>query len=615
MSYAFNAFAIPYLIALLLAGFISVYAFVMFEKTRTTILFVALTTSLSIWIFGSFFEMLSTELSLMIFWELFRYLGVNLAVVFFLLFTLSLTSFAPKLFSKPQYLVSLFVPGAIDYLLIITNESHHLVFTELSLHPTAPFPALYTAYGILYTMHFLIGAFFVIGGILTLLLVYRRTSHVVYRRQLQLFLVGVGFFVIITIISTLRIFPFSDYLDIVPLAYVVTCLFLLVGMREYHLIDLIPVAHQIIISNLSKTGIIATDKDNRIIEINPRAREYLFQEENLELIGKNLFSMVLTQKHLPPLFFDKFLEVKESLFAMREDPNLTKSFEFELLQPLKPEIEYLNVSVEALRVNRNLTGYVYILRDISTEKVIEATTKKSSDFKDSLLGVISHDLRNQLFVISGFTEVIRGELSQGKKMNPEELLEFLDGIDAKVEGASTIIMDVRNFLKIMGTFDKPLEPSIIDLKEILESVVLSFKPSLASNQLQLLIKWPESHNQILTLADLRIRSVFNNVIDNAIKWSPSKGAIEIIVDKKDQFWIFSIIDEGPGVPDTLKEIVFKPFTSFGSEEKSGSGLGLSITAEILTTFKGKIWLEDNTPTGTIFKLTLPIVTKKKEKLE
>ncbi|MFX0051416.1 MAG: histidine kinase N-terminal 7TM domain-containing protein, partial [Candidatus Hermodarchaeota archaeon] len=269
MSYAFTPFAIPYLITLILAGFISIYAFVFFERTRTNLLFVGLTSSLTVWISGTLLEILATTKDIMIFWDYFRFIGINLAAVFFLLFCFSFTYFAPRLFSKPINIIVFFIPGIIDYFFLITNETHNLFFEELSIHPTAPFPALYRVYGILFLFHFLLNALFVGAGVITLVLVYRRSYQQTYRRQIQLILSGVSIFVIIAIIYHFRIFPATEYLDITPLGYIVTCLFFLFGIREYHLIDIVPMAHQVIIANLTNTGVIVTDINKRVIEINP----------------------------------------------------------------------------------------------------------------------------------------------------------------------------------------------------------------------------------------------------------------------------------------------------------------------------------------------------------
>jgi two-component system sensor histidine kinase CiaH len=100
-------------------------------------------------------------------------------------------------------------------------------------------------------------------------------------------------------------------------------------------------------------------------------------------------------------------------------------------------------------------------------------------------------------------------------------------------------------------------------------------------------------------------------LDNAIKWSPVKGSINIAISQEDRSWLFSVSDQGPGIPESLKDEIFKPFVAFGSETKSGSGLGLSIAKDILRAFKGSIWVEDNKPRGAIFYLTFPMLVDHK----
>lgn len=610
MSYSLNVIAILYMASLFLSGFVSIYSLVFFNHTRTSLLFSAFSSSLTLWVFGTLFGLLSPTLELMVFWDYFRYFWINSAAVFFLLFALSYTSFAPKLFLNPKYLSALFIPVIVDYLLIITNPFHMLFFTDISFHPEAPFLALNRSFGILNVLHSAIIASFILGGIVALVQVYRRSSHQVYRRQFQLLFAGASIFLFIVIITSLQLIPISEYIDINPISYMIACIFVLIAMSKFHFIDVIPLANKIMLANLTKTGIIATDSRNKIIEINPIAQEYLVTADQVELIGKELFSLLDSQTHFQQYTKDKFKEVRNSFKDLQINSGILKSFELSLIHPETLVNEYFQISVESIQVLESVTGFMYILRNITPEKMVEVATRKSVDFKNSLLGVISHDLRNQLFVIQGFTEVIRNELSKNYNGNLDEMIEFLEGIDAKVDEASIIIQNVRNYLKIMGSFDEPVKLTILDLRKILESVIESHKLEIEKKHLDLKLTWPQNSKKIKTLADLRVRSVFNNILDNAIKWSPDKSRIEISITKEEQFWLFTISDEGSGVPESLKDVIFKPFTSFGTEEKSGSGLGLSITTEILQAFQGTIWVENNTPTGAIFKFNLPIATSK-----
>ena len=608
MAYSFTIVALPYLLATLITGFVSVYSFIFYERTRASVLFSLTNVSMTIWMWGSLFSILATDLQTMILWEYFLYFGVNFSTVFFLLFALTFASFSPKLFSKPLYLTPLFIPGIIDYLLLITNDLHGLYFQNFSSTFTPlGFEGIIVSYGPLYVVHLFITATFIVGGYIMLLQAYRRSPHQIYRRQFQLFLFGVSVFLIFIVISTLRLFEFNYYLDISPLGYLFTCFFILVGMREYHLIDLTPLAQKVIISNLTNTGVFATDKRNRIIEMNPIALEYLITDEKTEVIGKHLFSTISSQHHLHDFVKDRFMKIEDTLEDLINDPSLSKSCELELIHPETLEREFFNLSTEAIQTGNRLTGFMYLLRNITPEKQVEEATRKTVDFKDSLLGVISHDLKNQFFVIHGFTELIRKELLIRKGGSGSDLLVFLEGIDAKVNEATSVIQQVRNYLKSMGTFDEQVPLSVIDLKPILDSVLSSLKPQIDEKQLDLKISLPKEHKKIQTLADLRVRSVFINILDNSIKWSPDKGDITILVEVKDDFWYFSFSDQGEGVPDSMKKLIFKPFIAFGPEEKSGSGLGLSIADEILQSFQGRIWVEDNSPHGAKFVFNLPVV--------
>ena len=160
----------------------------------------------------------------------------------------------------------------------------------------------------------------------------------------------------------------------------------------------------------------------------------------------------------------------------------------------------------------------------------------------------------------------------------------------------------------MGIFEKA-QLSVINLRETIIEVISSFETAMKSKNIKIDVNWP-SEPKIYTLADLRLHSVFNNILDNAIKWSPPNDVIEISVKKENQFWICSIGDHGPGVPDGIKEEIFKPFVSIGPDGKVGSGLGLSISLEILQSYKSRIYIKDVKPRGVKLVFRLPIVKEK-----
>ncbi|MFX1508058.1 MAG: sensor histidine kinase, partial [Promethearchaeota archaeon] len=278
-------------------------------------------------------------------------------------------------------------------------------------------------------------------------------------------------------------------------------------------------------------------------------------------------------------------------------------FEMEFLDSPDPRNRSFKITLQALREKEEKIGFIYIIHNTSLEKEMEMLLRKSIDFKTSLLSVISHDLKNQLTIIQGFTDILRKELTPIQ--NFDDLVVSLDGIDAKAEQMQEIITDVRSYLKTMGTFEEA-QLTFINIKEIINEVISVLESASTGKNLKINVTWPPEP-YLYTFADIRLRSVFNNIIDNAIKWSPPNDVIEIVVTKENHFWVCSISDHGPGVPDGLKEEIFKPFVSIGPEGKVGSGLGLSISREILQSYKSKIWIEDVKPQGARFAFKLPIV--------
>ncbi|MBS1772838.1 MAG: HAMP domain-containing histidine kinase [Bacteroidetes bacterium] len=108
---------------------------------------------------------------------------------------------------------------------------------------------------------------------------------------------------------------------------------------------------------------------------------------------------------------------------------------------------------------------------------------------------------------------------------------------------------------------------------------------------------------------LLLQMAINNLMENALKYSPADSKIEVSLVTKQHSVCFSVADNGPGIPDSEKGKVFNKFYRVGNEETrktKGTGLGLYLTSKIVTQHNGKIHLHDNKPTGCVFEITLPI---------
>ena len=144
----------------------------------------------------------------------------------------------------------------------------------------------------------------------------------------------------------------------------------------------------------------------------------------------------------------------------------------------------------------------------------------------------------------------------------------------------------------------------IDLSELVQDAVTEFAG-----------RYPRTFSQDITdgctiVGDsMMLRMAVNNLIENAVKYSPSPAPIDITLARSNSESVIRVTDQGAGVPDSEKKKIFNKFYRAGNEETrraKGTGLGLYITSKIVSQHKGRIIVKDNTPSGSIFEITLPL---------
>lgn len=147
----------------------------------------------------------------------------------------------------------------------------------------------------------------------------------------------------------------------------------------------------------------------------------------------------------------------------------------------------------------------------------------------------------------------------------------------------------------------------IDLQHLLQQCVelLQYK----ANEKQQVIHFRSGEVIVLKLSREKIWRVFNNLLVNAIKFSPANTKIQVTLERKKDSVVIAIIDNGIGVPPNDREKIFEMFTSAkrtGTAGEQPFGIGLSISKQIIESHGGTIWLKDNPEGGTIFFVELPI---------
>jgi signal transduction histidine kinase len=227
-----------------------------------------------------------------------------------------------------------------------------------------------------------------------------------------------------------------------------------------------------------------------------------------------------------------------------------------------------------------------------------------NDQKNQFLGMAAHDLRNPLSAILTLSEFL---LDTKLNVKPGEQEEFIRRIRSSSEFMLRLVNDLLDISKIeAGRLDLDLEAT--DLRAIIEDNVALNRILADKRQVKLSLFQDEGVPRLM-LDAAKIEQVLNNLIVNAIKFSPSGGTVEVRLDKGENDVTISVSDEGPGIPEEEFHKLFNPFqkTSAKSASKEkGTGLGLAIVKKIVSGHNGRISVESQVGKGSTFHVTLPM---------
>ena len=239
-------------------------------------------------------------------------------------------------------------------------------------------------------------------------------------------------------------------------------------------------------------------------------------------------------------------------------------------------------------------GTVYALRDVTDEETLE---KARSDF----VATASHELRTPLAAIYGAVRTIRRE---DLELSAEDEAAFLEIIEAE----SMRLAQIVDQILVAGQLDADavdfeLEPC--DPAKIAEGVVESAALHLPDG-ISLHIE-KQAARPLLCDAS-KLRQVLVNLVDNAIKYSPEGGDVEIKLDSVNGECLIEVADEGLGIPSSERERIFDKFYRLDPQQSrgvGGSGLGLYICRELVERMNGRLEVDSEPGKGSRFRVRLP----------
>lgn len=255
---------------------------------------------------------------------------------------------------------------------------------------------------------------------------------------------------------------------------------------------------------------------------------------------------------------------------------------------------------QAARKEQQASGKLLIRRDLALSRANEQL--RALDIaKSEFISVAAHQLRTPL-------SAIKWILSMATKKEFKSEAETLEFLNKAAESCQRMIMLVNDLLEVdhiqSGKDRFVFAP--VNLKEIIGALFTEFSPQIETKKLHPRI---ELQGDCTVIGDtVKLRALFQNLIENAIKYTPDGGAITVIARPQDNKELISVSDTGIGIPADQKSRMFSKFFRAQNAIKTntvGSGLGLFIAKEIIERHGGKMWFESPEGKGTTFFVELP----------
>ena len=250
-----------------------------------------------------------------------------------------------------------------------------------------------------------------------------------------------------------------------------------------------------------------------------------------------------------------------------------------------------------------LTGSLSIRVKKQAKQVADAAlVAQKEQLRSNLLRSISHDLRTPLTSISGNASNL---LSNGEKFDVETKKQLYSDI---YDDSMWLITLVENLLSITK-----IEEGRLNIRlqaEMLDEIITEALQHISRKKEEHKISFQTSEDFILVKADARlIMQVIINIVDNEFKYTQKGSEITITTQKMKDKAVVRIADNGPGIPDDIKPLVFDMFYSGAknmADSRRSLGLGLALCKSIITAHGGELELSDNMPHGAVFTFSLPI---------
>lgn len=507
-----------------------------------------------------------------------------------------------KITFKKSYLLLLVIP-ILSLVVLWTNDLHHLFYIQYSSSFTD------TIYGPYFYVHSVYTYLLFIIGIGRLLIFSIRNAGF-FSKQSLLISIGLACPVIVNVLgSFLKLIPMTVF--VTPISFSVSIICFALAIFKFDFLGIAPIALRKIADRMSDSYLVLND-DGTITDFN-QTFLVTFKIKDIALRGQNFDTFCKNNKI-------NYGKIKNAI-AKTKDSKKTISFEYHVNRIHK----IFSVEVNTIYSDGVSLGTLILFKDITQHIEDMETIKNNQDILmererlaslGQLIGGIAHNLKTPIMSISGAAEGLTDLVkeydssiddpevnSQDHHDIAKDMNEWIVKIKEYTEYMSDIITAVKGQAVTLSETDN----ISFDIDELVKRVDILMKHELKNALIYMNVQMnaPKStkiHGDINSLVQ-----VINNMISNAIQAYNGKTEqnIDLILNKVDSNLVISIKDYGCGLPQKVKEKLFKEMIT--TKGKNGTGLGLYMSySTIKAHFNGNITFESEEGKGTTFNIILPL---------
>lgn len=336
-----------------------------------------------------------------------------------------------------------------------------------------------------------------------------------------------------------------------------------------------------VLSNMSD-GVIATDQEGSVTLMN-EAAGILLGENPDDMIGDDLIDVLQLE--------EKLTDISE----LRENSSMIIDFSDDN-QPFLIRATFSTVKDD----EDVITGFITVLNDVTEDEKVE---QERRDFVSN----VSHELRTPLTTMKSYLEALAEGAWEDKEIAPR----FLEVTQNETERMIRMVNDLLQLSK-MDSDEYPIHKEEVEFVDYFHQVIERFEMHLPETTT---IKRELPNKKYMVWIDKdKMTQVLDNIISNAIKYSPEGGRIITRVENKRHYLLITVQDEGMGIAYDKLEKIFERFYRADrarTRKLGGTGLGLAITKELVEAHHGRIWAKSREGHGTSIYFTLPLIKRKR----